>query len=193
MLITLYKIGRVLFRLLATNGFRVKAKKERITAASSQCRQNLKYEKFPSSFGRLRQNIAPKSVLHMQHDYFSSFNQSNHWFVVLSLMLPSSDLKLPINYMMLIHESNVFGLHVELKFEVCDPFIIFNTTYVVTRKAWKVQARTALKPWPWLIINPHNDKLPVGLITQLVKHCTAITEVSISIKFRPSSKLHKWH
>ena len=78
MLITLHKIGGVLFRLLATNGFRVKAKKERFTAASSRCRQNLKYENFPSSFGRLRQNIAPKSVLHVQHDYFSSFNQSNH-------------------------------------------------------------------------------------------------------------------
>ena len=95
MLITLYKIGRVLFRLLATNGFRVKAKKERFTAASSRCRQNLKYENFPASFGRLRQNIAPKSVLHVQHDCFSSFNQSNHWFVALSLTLPSSDLKLP--------------------------------------------------------------------------------------------------
>ena len=47
MLITLYKIGGVLFRLLATNGFRVKAKKERFTAASSRCRQNLKYKKFP--------------------------------------------------------------------------------------------------------------------------------------------------
>ena len=31
--------------------------------------------------------IAPKSVLHLQHDYFSSFNQSNHWFVVLLLTL----------------------------------------------------------------------------------------------------------
>ena len=95
MLITLYKIGGVLFPLLATNGFRVKAKKERFTAASSRCRQNLKYENFPSSFGRLRQNIAPKSVLHVQHNYFSSFNQSNHWFVALSLTLQSSDLKLP--------------------------------------------------------------------------------------------------
>ena len=57
MLITLYKIGRVHFRLLATNGFRVKAKKERFTSASYRCRQNLKYENFPS-FGRLRQNIA---------------------------------------------------------------------------------------------------------------------------------------
>ena len=32
----------------------------------------------------------------MQHDYFSSFNQSNHWFVVLTLPLQSSFLKLPI-------------------------------------------------------------------------------------------------
>ena len=69
---------RVLFRLLATNGFRVKAKEERFTAASSRCRQNLKYENFPSPFGRLRQNNARKSVPHVQHDYFSSFNQSNH-------------------------------------------------------------------------------------------------------------------
>ena len=64
MLITC-KIGGVLFRLLATNGFRVKAKKESFTAASSRCRQNLKYENFPASFGRLRQKSAPKSVLHV--------------------------------------------------------------------------------------------------------------------------------
>ena len=95
MLITLYKIGGLLFRLLATNGFRVKAKKERFTAARSRCRQNLKYENFSSSFGRLRQNTAPRCVLHVHHDYFFSFNQSNHWFVALSLTLPSSDLKLP--------------------------------------------------------------------------------------------------
>ena len=74
MLITLYKIGGVYFRLLGTNGFHVKAKSERFTAASSRCCQNLKYENFTSSFGRLRQNIAPKSV---PHDYFSSFNQMN--------------------------------------------------------------------------------------------------------------------
>ena len=27
----------------------------------------------------VRQQIAPKSVPHVQHDYFSSFNQSNSW------------------------------------------------------------------------------------------------------------------
>ena len=37
-----------------------------------------------------------KSVPHVQHDYFSSFNQSDHCFLVLSLPLPSSLLKLPI-------------------------------------------------------------------------------------------------
>ena len=96
MLITSYKIGGVHFRLLGTNGFHVKAKNERFTAASSRCRQNLKYENFTSSFGRLRQNIAPKRVPHVQHDHFSSFNQWNHWFVALSLTMPSSNLKLPI-------------------------------------------------------------------------------------------------
>ena len=89
MMVTLYKIGGMHFRLLATNGFHVKAKNERFTAARSRCRQNLKYENFTSSFGRLRQNIAPKSVPHVQHDYFSSFNQSNHRFVAFSLKLPS--------------------------------------------------------------------------------------------------------
>ena len=78
MLVTLYKIGGVHFRLLGTNVFHVKLKNERFTAASSRCRQNLKYENFTSSFGRLRQNIAPKSMLHVQHDYFFSFNQSNY-------------------------------------------------------------------------------------------------------------------
>ena len=57
---TLYKIGEVQIRLLGTNGFHVKAKSEIFTAASSRCRQNLKYENFTSSFGRLRQKIAPK-------------------------------------------------------------------------------------------------------------------------------------
>jgi len=78
MLITLYKIGEVHFGLLGTSGFRVKAKSERFTPAGSCCRQNLKYENFTSSFGGLRQGIAPGGVQHVQHDYFSSFNQSNH-------------------------------------------------------------------------------------------------------------------
>jgi len=91
----MYKIGEVHFRLLGTNVFHAKAKNERLSAASSRCRHNLKYENFTTSFGRLRQNIAPKSVPHVQHDYFSSFNQSSHWFVAMSWSLPSSFVKLP--------------------------------------------------------------------------------------------------
>ena len=94
MLLTLYKIGGVHFRLFGANGFHVKANNERFTAASSRCGQNLKYENFTSSFGRLCQKTVPQSVLHVKHNYFSSFNQSNHWFVVT---LPSSNLRLPID------------------------------------------------------------------------------------------------
>ena len=87
MLVTLYKIGEVHFRLLGTNGYHVEAKNETFTDANSRC-QNLKYKNSTSSFGWLRQKIGLKSVPHVQHDY--------HWFVALTLPLPSSFLKLPI-------------------------------------------------------------------------------------------------
>ena len=64
MLLALYKIGGVHFRLLGTNVFHVKAKTERYTAAA--LRQNLKYENFTALLGRLCQNIASKSMLHVQ-------------------------------------------------------------------------------------------------------------------------------
>ena len=73
------KIGGEYFRLLGANGFHVKAKSERFTAANLLCRQNLNYENFTSSFRRLRQNLAPKSVPHVQHDYFSLFNLDHHF------------------------------------------------------------------------------------------------------------------
>ena len=91
------QIGEVHFCLPCTNGFHVQANNERFTAAGSQCCHNLKYENFTSSFGRLRQKTAPKSVPHVQHDYFSSLSQSNLGFVALSLPLLSSFLKLPIS------------------------------------------------------------------------------------------------
>ena len=88
--VALYKLGEVYFRFLGMNGFHVKGKNDRFSAAVKT--SNMK-------ISRLRladyvKKIAPKSVLHMQHDYFSSFNQSNHWFVKLSLLMPSSNLKL---------------------------------------------------------------------------------------------------
>ena len=62
----------------------------RFTAAGLRCCENLKNANFTSSLER--QKFAPKSVPHVQLDYFSSFNQSNHSFVALSLL--SSLLKL---------------------------------------------------------------------------------------------------
>ena len=44
------------------------------------------------AFGRLRQRMLLKCVPHVQHDFFSSFSQSDLCFLVLSL--PSSLLKL---------------------------------------------------------------------------------------------------
>ena len=93
-LVTSYKKGEVPFDLLGTNSFHAKAKNERLTAVDSRCRQNFKYENFTPSFGRVVQNIKPESVPHVQHDYLSSFNQSNHGFVALTLPLPSSFPKL---------------------------------------------------------------------------------------------------
>ena len=72
------KIGKMHFRLLGMNGFHVKAKKERFTAAGSRCHRKFKNATLASSFGGLRQKIAPKSVPHVQHDYFSTLNQSNY-------------------------------------------------------------------------------------------------------------------
>ena len=68
---------------------------ERIAVLCSRCRENLKFGNFTLSFGRLRQRIELKCVLHVQHGYFSSFNQSEHCFLASSLPLPSSLLKLP--------------------------------------------------------------------------------------------------
>ena len=57
---------------------------------------NLQPGNFTLSFGRLRQRIVLKFVPHVQHDYFSHLiNQSDYCFLVSSLLLLSSVLKLP--------------------------------------------------------------------------------------------------
>ena len=51
---------------------------------------SLKFGSFTLSFGRPRQRIVLKCVLHVQHvqhDYFSSFNQSDHCFLASPLLL----------------------------------------------------------------------------------------------------------
>ena len=93
----MYEISEMHFHLLGRNGFHVKAKNEWFTAVGLHCLQNHKYNNFALSFSRkCQKSIAPKGILHMQHEYFSSFNQSNHWFVgYMSLTLMSSFLNLP--------------------------------------------------------------------------------------------------
>ena len=58
---------------------------ERFTVVCSRCRENLKCGNFTLSFGRLRQGIVLKCVPHVQHDYFSLFNQSDHCFLALAI------------------------------------------------------------------------------------------------------------
>ena len=67
------------------------------------------------------------------------------------------------------------------------------------RNAWKIQAQTSLEPWPldqsliWshtctiyeLIIDPHEERLQVGHIAQLVEHCTGTTDVRVRVLFAP--------
>ena len=85
----------------------------------------------------------------------------------------------------LMHESRVFQLQVETTLDVCVPCIFLNATYVVTKKNSGInRIRTVNRKIPiihGLFIDPraHNDLLPVGLIAQLVKHCTGIAEVMV--------------
>ena len=62
-LVALCKMCEVHFNLHGTSGFHVKAENEKFIPACAFCRQNFILEKFTLSFGRLRQKIAPKSVL----------------------------------------------------------------------------------------------------------------------------------
>ena len=57
--------------------------------------RDLKFANFTLPFRRLRQRNTLKCVPHVQHDYFSSFNQSD--LCLLTIPLSSSLLKLAIN------------------------------------------------------------------------------------------------
>ena len=99
-LLRLFHVGRVVqnrrsaLSLAKHEWFSSKGREWKIYCCELALSSEPQLWKFPV-VGRLHQKIAPKSVPHVQHDYFSSFNQLNHWFVALSLTLPSSSLKLP--------------------------------------------------------------------------------------------------
>ena len=82
------------------------------------------YGNFTLSFGRLRQTIVLKCVPHVQHDYFSSSNQSDHCFLALSLSLPSSLLKRPFAKSTMVEETFfiVIGADERLTLEISACF-----------------------------------------------------------------------
>ena len=82
MLITLYKIGGVLFRLLATNGFRVKAKKERFTRELKKLRRQLQGKRLIKT--ELCINFSLLRLFHVDHvvqNWRSALSLACHeWF-----------------------------------------------------------------------------------------------------------------
>ena len=79
--------------------------------------------------------------------------------------------------MMQIHEIHLFELRIETNFQ------FMSAALVVERE----------RPEKFIyapMIGPLNDRLPVGLIAQLVKHCTGIPEVRVLVTFRPDFFRH---
>ena len=97
MLITLYKIAGVHFRLLGTNGFHVKAKNERFTASCSRCRQNPKYENFTSWKTTSKHCTKKRATRAARLYFFIQPIKSLICGVVVIPLLPSN-LKLPTQF-----------------------------------------------------------------------------------------------
>ena len=74
-LFTLYSTGKLSCNWMSTNGFKVKTENDCFIVICSRCRQNLKFSDFTLLFCGVRQRNARKFVLHVQHVYFSFFNQ----------------------------------------------------------------------------------------------------------------------
>ena len=90
MLVTLYKIAEVHFRLLGTSGYRVKANNERYNAASSHCRQNVKREISRRRLADYVKNCTKKRAARAARLFF--LIQPIISFVTLTLPLLSSFL-----------------------------------------------------------------------------------------------------
>ena len=77
------------------NAVEINEENERLTVGFPVVVKTLNLEISRYRFRRLRQTVLLKYLPHVQHDYFSSFNQSDHRFLALSLPLPSCLLKVP--------------------------------------------------------------------------------------------------
>ena len=99
----------------------------------SRCRYNPKFGNFKLSFGGLRQRILLKCVPHVQQDYFSSFNQSDHCFLASSLPLPSCLLELPNHHL----TPNVFCYLTEDGTLFVGTFVSFEVCSIIYSKRFK--------------------------------------------------------
>ena len=64
------------FKWTGRSAVEVNIENKRITVVCSRC-ENLKFGNFTLSFSSSGQRIVLKCMTHVQHDYFSSFNQSD--------------------------------------------------------------------------------------------------------------------
>ena len=123
-----------------------------------------------------------KCVPHVQHDYFSSFNQSDHCFLVLSLSLPSSLLKFPFKKL----RRQLQGKR-HIKIELCGKLSLlrlFHVDYVVQNRrgalslAWHECFSYKGKEWKIyccelpLSSEPQIWKFHVVIWQTTSKHCT---------------------
>ena len=96
-LVTLNEIGGVSFHLNSTSGFHVKVENE-IYRCLLAFLSEPQVRKFHVVVWQASSTIAAKSVLHVRHDYFSSFNQSVISFICgVGNAVASSLLKLHNN------------------------------------------------------------------------------------------------
>ena len=72
-------VDRARCKWTARSAVELNIENERCAVMCSRCRKNLKFVNF-TSFRRQRQRIVLQCVPHVQHDYFSSFNQSDYCF-----------------------------------------------------------------------------------------------------------------
>ena len=83
------------YNCTARSSVEVNTENERFNFVFFSCRKNRKNGNFTLLLRR-RHGILLNCVPHVQHAYLSSLNQSNSWFMGLSLPLKSPILKIPI-------------------------------------------------------------------------------------------------
>lgn len=65
----MFEVGKVSFYVLGTHGFHGKAENEKLTAAGSRCRENLKYKSF-MSFARLHKKCTKDRAARAEQLFF---------------------------------------------------------------------------------------------------------------------------